>query len=99
VFLTAQLRSHLATSLIKAAVLNANISRIIYVDYDAQYEGHRFCEEGVIEPEPIRTHGSSKSKYAFGGSSDTATDYYPEGPSFYEEIAQAKHPDWTASSL
>jgi hypothetical protein len=33
------------------------------------------------------------------GSSDTATDYYPEGPSFYEEIAQAKHPDWTASSL
>jgi len=51
VFLTTQLRSHLATSLIKAAVLN---------DYDAQYEGHRFCEEGVIEHEPIRTHGSSK---------------------------------------
>ena len=26
-------------------------NRIHFVDYDASFEGHRFCEEGVIEPQ------------------------------------------------
>lgn len=24
--------------------------RVLFVDYDAQFEGHRFCEPGVVEP-------------------------------------------------
>ena len=42
-------------------------------------------------------------KYAFGRivrySHRLLLVLLPEDPSFYEEIAQAKHLDWTASSL
>jgi len=120
VFLTTQLRGQfndLTTSLngvIKAAVLNANIndpgdnsqgSRIIYIDYDVQYEGHRFCEEGVIEPDAANPNTwFFQINTPLEGSSGTATDY-PEDPSFYEEIAQwvnqtqTERPDWTVTSL
>ncbi|KAI9854522.1 MAG: hypothetical protein M1813_000985 [Trichoglossum hirsutum] len=39
---------------IKNAVQNVNQSdnRVIFVDPDPAFEGHRFCENGVTEPEP-----------------------------------------------
>ncbi|KAI9167330.1 SAGA-associated factor 73 [Paramyrothecium foliicola] len=30
------------------------IPRVFFVDYDAEFEGHRFCEPGVIEPDSTR---------------------------------------------
>lgn len=30
------------------------IPRVFFVDYDAEFEGHRFCEPGVIEPDYAR---------------------------------------------
>jgi hypothetical protein len=118
-YLTTELRAQfndLAISLngvINAAVLRANAndpgdnsqgSRVIYVDYDAQYEGHRFCEEGVVEPDPANPNTWFFQKDTpLEGSSDTPTDY-PEDPNFYDEVSQwvnqtqAEHPDWTAAS-
>ncbi|KAH0557073.1 hypothetical protein GP486_005137 [Trichoglossum hirsutum] len=36
---------------IRGAVLAAGSPRVFFVDYDGQFEGHRFCEEGVTEPQ------------------------------------------------
>ncbi|EPE10129.1 esterase family protein [Ophiostoma piceae UAMH 11346] len=29
----------------------ANVPRILFVNYDAAFDGHRFCEDGVMEPD------------------------------------------------
>ncbi|KAL8772549.1 MAG: hypothetical protein Q9209_002210 [Squamulea sp. 1 TL-2023] len=38
-------------SQIKAAVDNNKQWGVTFVDYDAQFEGHRYCEDGVTEPD------------------------------------------------
>lgn len=35
---------------IQAAVKRADQERVLFVNYDKNWDGHRFCEEGVEEP-------------------------------------------------
>ncbi|KAL8784301.1 MAG: hypothetical protein Q9213_004059 [Squamulea squamosa] len=36
---------------IKAVVDNNKQWGVVYVDYDAQFDGHRYCEDGITEPD------------------------------------------------
>lgn len=56
--------------------------RVFFVDYDDAFEGHRFCEEGVIEPDYLR----NETWFFLVGGQDNAHDG-PKPPSDLETRA------------
>ncbi len=55
-------------------------TKVLFVDYDALFEGHRFCEEGVQEPDYLR----QDTWFFLIGGSDNADDSGQEGDLLYE---------------
>ncbi|PSR83641.1 SGNH hydrolase-type esterase domain-containing protein, partial [Coniella lustricola] len=53
----------------------ARSPRVVFVDYDAQFEGHRFCEQGVVEPAYNRT----ETWFFLVGGPDNAPDRTKDG--------------------
>lgn len=39
---------------VEAVNAEFSVPKVMFVDYDAEFEGHRFCEPGVIEPDYSR---------------------------------------------
>jgi len=64
------------------AVDRANINRqsgwVTFVDPDSIYEGHRFCEEGVVEPAP--SNGNIWFYQSSGAAGDPAEIIGPTDP-------------------
>jgi hypothetical protein len=50
--------------------------RVFFVDYDADFDGHRFCEPGVTEPDYNRTD----TWFFLPGGADNAPGSEPHGP-------------------
>ncbi|KAK0645957.1 SGNH hydrolase-type esterase domain-containing protein [Cercophora newfieldiana] len=45
----------------------AGMERVVFVDYDKEFEGHRFCEEGVKEPD----YGREETWFFLPGGGDS----------------------------
>lgn len=54
--------------------------KVFFVDYDEAFEGHRFCEPNVTEPD----YGRNETWFFLVGGDDNAEDTTPEQPRFSE---------------
>jgi SAGA-associated factor 73 len=53
------------------------LPKVFFVDYDAEFEGHRFCEPGVMEPDYTR----NETWFFLIGGQDNGEGAPPGGPS------------------
>ncbi|KAL8653408.1 MAG: hypothetical protein Q9226_003859, partial [Calogaya cf. arnoldii] len=81
-------------SKIRSVVDNNKQWGVVYVDYDSKFEGHRYCEEGVTEPDPNNPntwffHPGSEGNGRTRGSDDLlASKLDPDGSkdNFYQTL-------------
>lgn len=63
--------------------------KVFFVDYDAAFEGHRFCEPNITEPD----YGRNETWFFLVGGNDNAKDTNPEQPRYSEgDVLSANSP-------
>ncbi len=81
---------------------NNNEHRVFFVNYDAAFDGHRFCEQGVTEPQQPGQDRSNTWAFQYntpGGSLTDTVGFQGEGAEWVKEIQQAfaKDPSLTVN--
>lgn len=58
-------------------------SKVLFVDYDAAFDGHRFCEPGVVEPDYVR---NDTYFFLVGGPDNARNDTSSSATEVHREI-------------